>query len=232
MLKVLLADAGLELPPPDVAGHPAIRKHARSLDRRPTEVLLDQNMHRPAINRLPDAARRGRPDIVHVSLLVLLESPLCKAGGLEVAVHTRDGLLVQIRPDTRLPRGEARFQGLMAKVLLEGRTHEKDPLLWVEARTDPAQALAAFAKGEVVRLDEAGTAMAPADLADKGPDQTLVLGAFPSGPWSAAWQEAAPQAVSLWPDPLNAWAIASECVAGHRARWGPSAPAQRKDQEH
>ena len=61
--------------------------------------------------------------------------------------------------------------------------------------------------------------MAPADLARKakGGDLTVVLGAFPSGDFHADWKAAAPEAVSLWKDPLNAWAIAGELTAAWRA---------------
>jgi rRNA pseudouridine-1189 N-methylase Emg1 (Nep1/Mra1 family) len=135
-------------------------------------------------------------------------------------------LLIRIKPDTRLPRGEARFQGLMGKVLREGRSQDKKPLIWAQDDTlTPAQALHAFAKGPVLRLDEGGALLSPADVAaraDASQDLTLVLGAFPSGSFSPEWKEAAPETVSIWRDPLNAWAVASEVVSGYRARWGPA----------
>ncbi|HUR62509.1 MAG TPA: 16S rRNA methyltransferase [Candidatus Thermoplasmatota archaeon] len=225
MLRILLAEAELELAPPEIAGHPAVRASAKAQDKRPGLVLLDQNLHGAALGKLDEGARRGRPDIVHYCLLTLLESPLCKAGGLEVAVHTRHRLLIRIKPETRLPRGEARFQGLIGKVLRDGRSQDKKPLIWVEDEMSPAQALHAFARGPVLRLDEGGALILPADLAgraDAAGDLTLVLGAFPSGAFSPEWVEAAPQAASIWRDPLNAWAVAAEVVAGHRARWGPA----------
>lgn len=227
MLRVILAEAELELAPAEIAGHPAVRASAKAQERRPGEMLLDQNVHSQAINQLPDGKRRGRPDIVHYSLLTLLESPLNKGGGLEVAIHTRHNLLLRIRPDTRLPRGEARFQGLISKVLREGRSQDKDPLIWFEAEATPAHALRAFAKGPVVRLDEGGARLAPAQLAEKADaagDLTVVLGAFPSGGFSGQWVEAAPETISIWPEALNAWAVAAELVASFRSRWGPNEP--------
>jgi rRNA small subunit pseudouridine methyltransferase Nep1 len=224
VLRVLLAEAELELAPHEIAGHPAVRASAKSQDRRPGQVLLDQNLHGAALGKLEDGARRGRPDIVHYCLLTLLESPLNKAGGLEVAIHTRHRLLIRVKPDTRLPRGEARFQGLMGKVLREGRSQDKKPLIWVQDDVlTPAQALHAFAKGPVLRLDEGGALLSPTDIAaraDASQDLTLVLGAFPSGAFLPEWVEAVPEAVSIWKEPLNAWAVAAEVAAGYRARWG------------
>lgn len=230
-LRILVAQAELELVPAEVAGHPAIRKTADAQGKRPSEILLDQNLHAPALGRLDDGKRRGRPDIVHYTLLSLLESPLAKQGRLEVAIHTRHNLLIHVRADTRLPRGEARFQGLVAKVLREGRSHDKEPLLWIDGECTPRHALKAFARGPVVRLDEGGPHMEAGDLAGlaEGGELTLVLGGFPSGPFAPAWLEAAPQTASIWPEALNAWAVAAELAAAFRARWpqstGPAAPS-------
>ncbi len=209
-MRILLAEAELERVPAEIQDHPVVRKHAKGLGRKPGQLLLDQNHHRQACLRLEDGERRGRPDIVHYTLLALLESPLCKEGKLEVAIHTRQGALIRIRPDTRLPRGEVRFQGLMAKVLAEGASQDKEPLLWVEGTFTPQEVLARFAEGPVTRLDERGDAWAPTT------EGTLVLGAYPSGDFSAAWQEAVPASARVFDQPLNAWAVAADVVA--RAR--------------
>lgn len=218
MLHVILAGAEVELAPEAIAGHPAVRTTAKEQNRKGTEVLLDQNVHAAAIRQLPDGERRGRPDILHYCLLVLLESPLNKQGRLKVLIHTRNGELVNIRADTRLPRGEARFQGLLSKVLRDGASQDKQPLLWSDGARTPVQVLAEC-KGPVVRLDEAGEAVAPLDLARRAVagDLTLVLGAFPSGGFDPDWLKAAPTAASIFPQALNAWAVAAEMVAAFRS---------------
>lgn len=223
-LRILLAEAELELVPESIAGHAAVRRHADVLRKKATQCLLDQNPHRQAMRDLPDAARRGRPDIVQNSLLATLESPLCRSGGLEVAIHTRNMELIRIRNDTRLPRGESRFQGVMARVLGQGASHDKDPLIWVEGRKKPVAALQAFAKGPVVRMDEGGGRATPYQVADlaQGKELTLVIGAFPRGDWSPEWQQAAPTTASIWPEALTAWNVAGELMAAFRARHGPA----------
>lgn len=219
MLRILLAQAELELVPEAVWGHPNVRKAVKIAGRKAGELLLDQNAHQHACRQLDDGARRGRPDIVQNTLLALLESALCKQGGLEVAIHTRHGQLIRIRPDTRLPRGEGRFQGLMAKVLLTGASQDgADPLVHIEVECSEAEALERFGRGPVLRLDEGGAQVTSATLrAQQAHDKlTLVLGAFPSGGWSDAWVQAAPETISVFPEPLNAWAVAAECVAWMR----------------
>ncbi|MGB0653367.1 MAG: 16S rRNA methyltransferase [Thermoplasmatota archaeon] len=225
VLTVILAEAALELVPSEIGGHPAIRAQAKALGRKPGQLLLDRN-HHPGVDKLDGGERRGRPDITQATLLNLLEHPLAKTGRLEVAVHTRDGDLIRIRPDTRLPRGEARFQGLLAKVLREGASNDKEPWLWLERDQSPKQVLAAVAAGPVVRLDEGGQALTAADLAAKaegdGGDLTVVIGGYPTGDFSRAWKEAAPETVSLWPQPLAAWVIAAEVAAGYHATLQPA----------
>lgn len=49
-------------------------------------------------------------------LLNLLDSPINKAGKLQVFVHTQKNVLIEINPHTRLPRTFKRFAGLMVQV--------------------------------------------------------------------------------------------------------------------
>lgn len=54
-----------------------------------------------------------RPDITHQSLLMLFDSPLNRAGLLQVYIHTHKNVLIEINPQTRIPRTFKRFGGLM-----------------------------------------------------------------------------------------------------------------------
>lgn len=51
-------------------------------------------------------------------LLTLLDSPLNKAGRLQVYVQTAKGVLIEINPTVRIPRTFKRFSGLMGTYLL------------------------------------------------------------------------------------------------------------------
>jgi rRNA small subunit pseudouridine methyltransferase Nep1 len=46
-------------------------------------------------------------------LLTLLDSPLNKAGLLQVYIHTAKGVLIEVNPSVRIPRTFKRFSGLM-----------------------------------------------------------------------------------------------------------------------
>lgn len=57
-------------------------------------------------------------DLLHLSqcLLTLLDSPLNKAGLLQVYIHTAKGVLIEVNPHVRIPRTFKRFSGLMGKL--------------------------------------------------------------------------------------------------------------------
>ncbi|KAK0180971.1 hypothetical protein PV327_003297 [Microctonus hyperodae] len=65
-------------------------------------------------NREPGSCR---PDIVHQCLLMLLDSPLNRAGLLQVYIHTEKNVLIEVNPQTRIPRTFKRFAGLMVQLL-------------------------------------------------------------------------------------------------------------------
>eukprot|EP01138_Halocafeteria_seosinensis_P015903 gb/GECG01016229.1/.p1 GENE.gb/GECG01016229.1/~~gb/GECG01016229.1/.p1 ORF type:complete len:232 (+),score=19.63 gb/GECG01016229.1/:1-696(+) len=59
----------------------------------------------------------SRPDITHQLLLTLLDSPLNKAGKLQVYIETKDRTLIEVSPHVRIPRTFKRFCGLMVQLL-------------------------------------------------------------------------------------------------------------------
>ena len=59
----------------------------------------------------------ARPDITHQCLLTLLDSPINKAGKLQVYIQTARGVLIEVNPSVRIPRTFKRFSGLMVQLL-------------------------------------------------------------------------------------------------------------------
>ena len=58
----------------------------------------------------------SRPDITHQLMLALLDSPLNKAGMLQVYIETTKSVLIEVSPHTRIPRTYKRFAGLMGEI--------------------------------------------------------------------------------------------------------------------
>src|ERR1700744_1437323 len=50
-------------------------------------------------------------------LLTLLDSPINKAGRLQIYIHTAKDVLIEVSPTVRIPRTFKRFAGLMVQLL-------------------------------------------------------------------------------------------------------------------
>ncbi|KAI8812543.1 Alpha/beta knot methyltransferase [Cladochytrium replicatum] len=80
-------------------------------------ALLNSDDHTHIIKKLNKDPSQYRPDITHQCLLTLLDSPLNKAGLLQVYIQTAKNVLVEVNPHTRIPRTFKRFSGLMVQLL-------------------------------------------------------------------------------------------------------------------
>ncbi|KAF6204961.1 hypothetical protein GE061_019128 [Apolygus lucorum] len=79
--------------------------------------LLNSDDHKAILKKNDRPASDCRPDIVHQCLLMLMDSPLNRAGLLQVYVKTDKNVLIEINPQTRIPRTFKRFAGLMVQLL-------------------------------------------------------------------------------------------------------------------
>jgi len=70
-------------------------------------------------NQLKQDPLKYRPDILHQCLLMLLDSPLNRAGKLQIYFHTTSNVLVEVSPQCRIPRTFNRFCGLMLQLLVK-----------------------------------------------------------------------------------------------------------------
>lgn len=73
--------------------------------------------HQRTIKRMGKKYEDFRPDITHQCLLSLMDSPLNKAGRLQVLIRTDGGILIEVNPQMRVPRTYKRFAGLFAQLL-------------------------------------------------------------------------------------------------------------------
>lgn len=80
-------------------------------------ALLNCDDHQTLLNKMNRDISQARPDITHQCLLTLLDSPINKAGKLQVYIHTSRGVLIEINPSVRIPRTFKRFSGLMVQLL-------------------------------------------------------------------------------------------------------------------
>jgi rRNA small subunit pseudouridine methyltransferase Nep1 len=69
--------------------------------------------------KLKDGLKRGRPDLVHITLLSVTGTPMYQDESVRVYIHTIDDLVLEFREGTRPPKSYFRFRSLVEKLLLE-----------------------------------------------------------------------------------------------------------------
>ena len=88
--------------------------------------LLNCDKHKGLMKKHKKEPSDCRPDITHQCLLMLMDSPLNRAGLLQVYIHTERNVLIEINPQTRIPRTFDRFCGLMVQLLHKLSIHASD----------------------------------------------------------------------------------------------------------
>jgi len=79
--------------------------------------LLNSDEHIGIMRKMNRDISDARPDITHQCLLTLLDSPVNKAGKLQIYIATAKGVLIEVSPTVRIPRTFKRFAGLMVQLL-------------------------------------------------------------------------------------------------------------------
>eukprot|EP00122_Pirum_gemmata_P011639 Pgem_evm1s10783 len=80
--------------------------------------LLNCDDHQNILRKNGKEISMARPDITHQCLLTLLDSPLNKAGLLQIYIHTEKNVLIEVNPHTRIPRTFKRFSMLMGNIYI------------------------------------------------------------------------------------------------------------------
>lgn len=114
-LIVVLDGAQLEIVKVQLDGtidSPSFNTLSFQVDRDKFE-LLNGDDHGHILRKLNRSPGSCRPDIVHQSLLMLMDSPLNRANLLQVYIRTEKNVLIEINPQTRIPRTFRRFAGMM-----------------------------------------------------------------------------------------------------------------------
>ncbi len=222
-VTVLLIESSLELVPPEIAGHPSVIRNAGRRGKKPTEVLLDVSLHYHAMRKLRNRGKRGRPDIVHVTLLELLSSPLNLEGRLRLLIHTVNDYVIEVSPETRIPRNYNRFVGLMEQLLTAGRVppNSEEPLMKARPSTLTSLLKELGADG-IILLSEGGVRVSPRDICRKAVELEvpIAIGCFPHGDFSEEAREAALETYSIYGRTLDTWVVASRIASGCEELFG------------
>ncbi|KAJ8005169.1 hypothetical protein DPEC_G00143850 [Dallia pectoralis] len=179
--------------------------------------LLNCDQHKGMIIKNGRDPGKIRPDITHQCLLMLMDSPLNRAGLLQVYIHTEKNALIEINPQTRIPRTFNRFCGLMVQLL-----HK----LSVRA-SDSSQRLLKLIKNPVsdhlppgcprfCTSFSAGEAVNARSVVPDGP-AAVVVGAFAHGAVNVDYTD---KTVSISNYPLSAALTCAKMCSAFEEVWG------------
>lgn len=211
MLNVIIAEAALELVPASIASHPSVRNDSKRRGSKPSEILLDRSIHHHAMLKLRENEKRGRPDLVHLTLLSITSTPLYLEGEVRVFIHTRDDLVLELKERTRPPKSYDRFRDLVQKLLSE---RPGTGLITVTESTFPAL-LERIRPGLVVGLSVQGKASGFDEVAIEllsSNNPVVVIGGFPKGHFSPETVSWLHLVMRVHPQSLDAHVVAARLV--------------------
>jgi len=223
LARLILVEAALELVPKELWDELDVKRSSARYGVPPGHMLLDKSLHYRAMRRLPGKWRRGRPDILHVSLLNAMDSPLVRKGLVDVYFHTVEGRVFRVRGDTRIPKSYERFRGLMSQLLREGRVPPGgDPLIYeLNVRLDRL-----IGDSPRILLWERGRSIGLESLVDRvlgSRGVWIIIGAFPRGDFPSHIFRLAgeDERVSLYRGlPVKAWTVVSRILCGLESALG------------
>ena len=120
-LSLILAESSLEIIPKEIQNHPSVISHSKKIGKSPANILLDNSWHYAAMKGIQDENKRGRPDIVHFSMLEACSIPLYFEKKLTIYIHTLNDKVIKVGDDIHLPKSFHRFAGLIEKLFYEKR---------------------------------------------------------------------------------------------------------------
>jgi len=219
LLSLVIAESALELVPKELQKHNSVIASARKFNKKPAEILLDISWHFAAMKGIKNEIKRGRPDLVHFSLLEACSIPLYFENKLNVFVHTIDDKVISVGQNVRLPKSYHRFIGLVEKLYATGKIKEdKNTLLEIKEmnfenlikKINPKQTIALSSKGIKSSYQK---------VAEELNDNTcLVVGGFSKGQFFDENKDYFNKIVLVDKNPLEAHIIISRVLYEYEKR--------------
>jgi rRNA small subunit pseudouridine methyltransferase Nep1 len=200
-------------------------------DRRGVYELINCDDHKDLCRKkLKLDPKNFRPDILHQELLALMDSPLNKAGLLQIYISTEKNVLIEVNPSTRIPRTYKRFAGLMVQLLHKMKIKagaESTTLLKVVKNPFSSHLPAGTrcygmsCQGTLYSPIALAKALVPTvDEAQSLPPTCFVVGAMAAGHVTVNDHPYIEQMISISEYPLSGAAALSRIMGGIEHTWG------------
>ncbi|MDE1844562.1 MAG: ribosome biogenesis protein [Thaumarchaeota archaeon] len=213
MLSLVIAESALELVPLGIQRHNSITASARRFNKKPSEILLDVSWHFAAMKGIKNEIKRGRPDLVHFSLLEACSIPLYFEDKLSVFVHTIDDKVISVGQNVRLPKSYHRFIGLVEKLYATKEIKENNNTLLTLREMSFGDLIRKINPEQTIALSSKGIKSTYQKLAEEINNNTcLVIGGFSKGQFSDKNKEYFDKTISVDKNPLEAHIIISRVL--------------------
>lgn len=221
-LTILLADAAIEPFPQELLKDIKARQYLSKMKKSSDNILLDMSYHSHLAENLPDADRRGRPDIVHFALLSCFGSILAREHRLNVIIHTYHDKVIYLHPDIRPPKNIDRFNGLLIQLFKEKQVppESQEPLMnlsksslsdFVSELKDKHDLVIEFSvKGEQMSSSEYSK------LIHEATNPLLIFGAYPQGEIRGLHDSLVDRKVAIYEEGLDLFAVISQILANQQ----------------
>jgi len=219
LLSLVIAESALELVPVELQRHNSVIASARRFNKKPSEVLLDISWHFAAMKGIKNEIKRGRPDLVHFSLLEACSIPLYFENKLNIFVHTIDDKVISLGQNVRLPKSYHRFIGLVEKLYATGRIEENNNILLEIKEMNFENLIKKINPKQTIALSSKGIKSSYQKIAEEMDDDTcLVVGGFSKGQFSDKNKDYFNKIVLVDKNPLEAHIIISRVLYEYEKR--------------
>ena len=219
MLSLVIAESALELVPLELQRHNSVTASARRFNKKPSEILLDVSWHFAAMKGIKNEIKRGRPDLIHFSLLEACSIPLYYENKMNVFVHTIDDKVISLGQNVRLPKSYHRFVGLVEKLYATKEIKEDNNILLELKNMSFGTLIKKINPEQTIALSSKGIESSYQKLAEEIKDNTcLVVGGFSKGQFADNTREYFSRTVSVDKNPLEAHIIISRVLYEYEKR--------------
>ncbi|KRO29891.1 MAG: ribosome biogenesis protein [Nitrosopumilus sp. BACL13 MAG-121220-bin23] len=206
MISLIISESALELVPYELEGHPSVISHARKLGKHSSEILLDNSWHFAAMKGIKNEIKRGRPDIVHFSILEATTIPLYLENKLNLFVHTIDNKVIHFGKNVHLPKSYHRFQGVIEKLYREKKIIANNELLLEIKEQTFSELIDEIKPSKIVGFSTEGELSSYEKIAAQISDNScIVIGGFQKGHFSDSVQNKI----------TDLYSVGSESFEGH-----------------
>jgi len=213
LLSLVIAESALELVPKEMHRHNSVTASARRFNKKPSEILLDVSWHFAAMKGIKNEIKRGRPDLVHFSLLEACSIPLYFEDKLNVFVHTIDDKVISVGKNVRLPKSYHRFTGLVEKLYATKEIKEENSTLLTLRDMSLGDLIRKIDPEQTIALSSKGVKSSYQKLAEEIDNNTcLVIGGFSKGQFFDKNKEYFDKTIAVDKNPLEAHIIISRVL--------------------